>query len=679
MKGKRFASLLLAIVLCVGMISATEAFAAVDSQAPVIDKESITISKETATVGDVVTISADVTDNVSIDRILVSLWNLDSEEQYNYLYMTQVGESDTYSCEFVVTEFTPSGTWTVRDISAYDTTSNVSSLESFDDTYSFEVIGTSPSTVIGTEDISIDKEDATIGETVTISIRVDGENVKHVSFDLHNTVSGKNLQFLEMAYDEVSERYIYQLTIDETIPSGFWNIGFINAIDAYDFGIAEFIGGTEIGFTVYGTTVDAEAPVVDNSTLTISPVEIQSGETSVISVKITDNNSVGDVCLSIRNIETGKLLAYPEMTYNSATDRYEFVLTADETIPSGHWRLCSIHAHDSADNLNLQSYYSWEYYILVKGENDHVWKTDAAEEPTCTRTGLTEGSSCSICGKINVAQASIPANGHSFTDYKSNNDATCTADSTKTAKCDNCDATDKVTDVGSKKGHDFNNNAEYCRNGCGTANPDYQAPSLRPSYKPGMNPTTPVIPVKPENPFVDVPDGKYFTDAVLWAVENGITGGRDATHFDPYASCTRGQLVTFLWRIAGEPTAKKGESFPDVTAGRYCEKAILWAAENGIIAGFADGTVKADAPLNRQQVAAILWRYAKYAGMDVSAGEDTNILSFHDALSVSEYAATAMQWAVGAGVLQGNDGNLMPTNTCTRAQIVTMLYRLLAK
>ena len=182
-----------------------------------------------------------------------------------------------------------------------------------------------------------------------------------------------------------------------------------------------------------------------------------------------------------------------------------------------------------------------------------------------------------------------------------------------------------------------------------------------------------------ENPFVDVPAGKYFYDAVLWALDNGITGGTDATHFSPYASCTRGQLVTFLWRAIGEPAAKKGNNFSDVEKGRYCEKAVSWAAENDIVGGYDDGTFRPDATVTRQQTAAILWRFAKYADMDVSVGEDTNILSYNDALTISDYAFPAIQWAVGAGIMGGDNGNLLPRGTCTRAQIVTMLYRCLAK
>lgn len=184
----------------------------------------------------------------------------------------------------------------------------------------------------------------------------------------------------------------------------------------------------------------------------------------------------------------------------------------------------------------------------------------------------------------------------------------------------------------------------------------------------------------PTNPFGDVPPGKYYEEPVKWAVENGITSGRDATHFDPDSTCTRGQLVTFLWRAVGCPTEDGAAlTFSDVRTGAYYAAAVRWAAAHGIVMGYSDGTFRPDNTITRQQAAAILYRYAVYRGMDVSVGEDTNILSFNDAMSVSEYAVSAMQWAVGAEILQGNGGNLLPRSGCTRAQIVTMLYRLLVR
>lgn len=176
--------------------------------------------------------------------------------------------------------------------------------------------------------------------------------------------------------------------------------------------------------------------------------------------------------------------------------------------------------------------------------------------------------------------------------------------------------------------------------------------------------------------FTDVPMESYCYPAVLWAVENNITTGTTETTFSPDALCTRAQIVTFLWRSAGEPQPTLSENpFSDVTSGAYYENAVLWAVENGITTGTTETTFSPEAPCTREQTATMLYRFAQVQGEDVSVGEDTNILSFADAEHISEYAIPALQWAVGTDILQGDGENLLPKDPCTRAQIVTMLWR----
>ena len=181
------------------------------------------------------------------------------------------------------------------------------------------------------------------------------------------------------------------------------------------------------------------------------------------------------------------------------------------------------------------------------------------------------------------------------------------------------------------------------------------------------------------NFFVDVPASAYYYDAVLWAAENGITGGTDAVHFSPDASCTRAQLVTFLYRAAGSPVVNYAMDFSDVSGDDYYAEAVRWAASLGIVGGYGDGSFGSGDTVTREQVAVMLYRFAKAQSKDVSVGEDTNILSYTDALSISDYAFPAMQWACGAGVMQGTDGSLLPQDACTRAQIATLLFRALAE
>lgn len=180
------------------------------------------------------------------------------------------------------------------------------------------------------------------------------------------------------------------------------------------------------------------------------------------------------------------------------------------------------------------------------------------------------------------------------------------------------------------------------------------------------------------NFFVDVPAGAYYYDAVLWAAEGGIVTGTDAVHFSPDASCTRAQLVAFLWRAAGSPVVNYAMNFTDVDGGAYYAEAVRWAASLGIAGGYGDGRFGTNDFVTREQVAAILHRFAKAQGMDTTQG-GMAIREFDDFDAVPAYALEAMDWAVNAGVLKGDNNRLLPQDNCTRAQIVTMLYRALGE
>ena len=172
-----------------------------------------------------------------------------------------------------------------------------------------------------------------------------------------------------------------------------------------------------------------------------------------------------------------------------------------------------------------------------------------------------------------------------------------------------------------------------------------------------------------KNPFIDVPAGSYYEDAVVWAVEKGITSGTSAVTFDPNGNCTRAQAVTFLWRAAGSPAPKtKVMPFADVKAGSYYYDAVLWAVEQGITKGSSETMFSPDATCTRAQIVTFLWRAN---GSPVASGNS----AFTDVASDAYYAA-AVTWAEKNGITGGIGGGLFGSNNnCTRAQIVTFLYR----
>ena len=172
-----------------------------------------------------------------------------------------------------------------------------------------------------------------------------------------------------------------------------------------------------------------------------------------------------------------------------------------------------------------------------------------------------------------------------------------------------------------------------------------------------------------ENPFTDVNDDAYYKDAVIWAVENGITKGISGTMFSPDAACTRAQAVTFLWRAAGSPSPKSGAMpFGDVAADAYYHDAVLWAVENGITKGTSDTTFSPDSKCTRAQIVTFLWRAQKSPAV-------ASVNVFTD-VAADAYYADAVNWAVANGITSGTSAaTFSPNADCTRAQIVTFLYR----
>ena len=335
----------------------------------------------------------------------------------------------------------------------------------------------------------------------------------------------------------------------------------------------------------------------------------------------------------------------------------------------------------------------------------HTAVTDDAVAATCTATGLTAGSHCSVCQTVLTAQTVTPVLGHDLTRHAAQ-DATCTEigwdDYDTCSRCDYTTYRERPVDPdnhdftgawqhdsekhwkicarcsaeGMKAQHSFRlSGGRYTCADCGYFY--YPAPAVPVSPKPGY-----AVCTKSEScplaGYRDLTPNAWYHDGVHHCLETGLMRGVSAEEFRPNGSTTRAQLVTILWRLEGSP-ASGGQTFSDVVPGAWCEAAIGWAAGHGVVTGYSDGRFRPNDPVTREQLVTILYRYAQYKGYDVSAGADTNILSFADAFSVSEYAAPAMQWACASGLVtgaeKGGEAFLAPRDTTTRAQIAALITR----
>ena len=304
--------------------------------------------------------------------------------------------------------------------------------------------------------------------------------------------------------------------------------------------------------------------------------------------------------------------------------------------------------------------------ILATG---HHGKTQRAKSATCTEAGYTGDQICKDCGALLSTGSSIPATGH-HGKLQGAKSATCTeAGYTGDQVCEDCGALLTNGSAIPATGHSWGDwvvKEEPTEGTEGTkASTCTRCGETRTEAIPKLDPVQ-------INPFTDVPDGKFYTDAVLWAVSRDpqITTGVTDTTFMPDRVCTRAHVVTFLWRANGCPEPKSTtNTFKDVPNGKYYTKAVLWAAEQGITTGYADGTFRPDAECTRAQVVTFLWR------ANGSPKPERTDNPFKD-VSSSAYYAKAVLWALETGVTTGKTATAFnPDGECTRAHVVTFLYR----
>ena len=171
--------------------------------------------------------------------------------------------------------------------------------------------------------------------------------------------------------------------------------------------------------------------------------------------------------------------------------------------------------------------------------------------------------------------------------------------------------------------------------------------------------------------FSDVDADDWFAESAVYVRDNGIMNGTGAATFNPDGTTSRGQIAAILYRAAGSPAVSGGTAYSDVAGAAYYSEAVRWASANGIVTGYADGTFRPDDPITRQQLAAILWRYAGSPAAETGA-------DYADESIIASYAGTAVDWARDAGVISGRDGNRFdPSGRATRAQAAVILHRYL--
>ena len=307
--------------------------------------------------------------------------------------------------------------------------------------------------------------------------------------------------------------------------------------------------------------------------------------------------------------------------------------------------------------------------------------TNRVTAPTCTEAGSTTYT-CSSCGHV-YTDDYVEATGHSWDQGTVKIAATCTVAGQTVYTCGTCKQT-KTENVAAL-GHSYEEavTAPTCTakgistftcTACGDSYTHKETPATGHSFASGSctvcgekDPNYVI-----SNPFTDVKESDYFYDPVLWAVEKGITTGVTKTTFGPEKPCTRGQVVTFLWRASGSPKAtNRTNPFTDVPSNAYYYEAVLWAVEKGITTGVTKTTFGPDKTCTRGQVATFLWRAQDKPAPTTTHNPFTDI-------SETEYYYSAVLWAVEKGVTNGISKTAFgPDKDCTRGQIVTFLYRAL--
>lgn len=386
---------------------------------------------------------------------------------------------------------------------------------------------------------------------------------------------------------------------------------------------AKDVTGADVASTNGVTTVSW-----DTDALTLTGIKVNGDYTSINRAK----EATGEITfgyVSLNGIAAGDTVA--ELVF-------EVKSTAVDTITITH------------EEINdTESGYVEELALGYTHENTELV---GAKDATCTEDGYTGNLYCTDCGALIKQGEVIPATGHT-PELRNQKNATYAEEGyTGDLYCAVCDALLEKGEVIPVK--------------------ELPVAVLPPVTVPTMPGTGSGL------PFVDVGTGDWFYGDVEYVYDEGLMNGTSGTRFDPNGVLTRAMVVTILYRMEVEPEAVRTfNTFSDVSRSDWYGEAVEWAAANGIVNGYSDGRFGPNDPITREQLAAILYRYAAFKGYEVTKANTTSLAGYPDAAKVSGYAVPAVQWAVGKGLINGVSGKLAPQSTATRAQVAAIIHRFL--
>ena len=412
-----------------------------------------------------------------------------------------------------------------------------------------------------------------------------------------------------------------------------------------------FQGCTGLTSIVIPDSVTGIAWGAFNSCSKLAKITIGSGVTFIGKYAFTFCKALSSIMLpdKVTSIGTGAFygcaklasIYIPKSVENIETEAFRDCGALTDVYYSGtetEWNAISIESRNSClTNANI-------HYSAVFCEHEHAYPEH--QDATCTEPGY-DRMICDDCGAV-ISETVLPPLGHDLVSHAAKA-ATCTAIGWNAYEtCSRCDYS-TFAEI-SALGHNYKSGV--CTR-CGAKDPNYV-----------------------EISFSDVADGAWYYDAVSYSVGNGLMNGVGGGLFAPDDSMTRAMLVTVLWRYEGSPAAGVN-TFSDVKNGEWYTEAIAWAAANGIVDGVGNGKFDPGGNITREQMAAILYRYANRKGFDTS--RLGNLGAFSDRTSISSYARTPLQWAVAKELINGVNGSLLPLGNATRAQVATILMRFLTK